>query len=239
LPADHQSNAILSPAPNAGQAPRLAGLRVPATIGGVGLVLFCILAAALVGAGPTNVWDLRLDAALRSVRNPVADDLMFTATYLCSWQVIVAGLLLAMTYMFVVRRRLVAAALLVSVLGDQAIVSTLKNLFQRTRPDQLLALLPATGPSFPSGHTFAAIAFYGALAVLVAEERATHRAWLAFGLPAGIFVAAVGLSRVYLGAHWPSDVVGSWLLGIAWLCLVLVGLRAARRRFPKAPERGP
>lgn len=212
-------------------------LRLPAAVAIGGVLLFSVLALALVAAGPSNSWDVELDAALRSFRHPVLDEAMYVATYLCAWQVIVAGLIGALAYLLVAGKRLAAAALFVSVVGDQVIVSALKSFFDRARPDQLAALLPAAGPSFPSGHTFAAIAFYGVL-TLIATEMIPSRALRGVAAAtAMLFVVAVGFSRIYLGAHWPSDVLGSWLLGTAWLAVIGILLKLARSRFPLADRR--
>jgi undecaprenyl-diphosphatase len=202
-----------------------------------GTSLFVLLAVAVTAAGASNGWDRAVDAALRGHRTPALDDAMFAATYLCSWQVVVAGLVAGMAWLLISGWRLEAVALLVSVVGDQVIVSGLKRVFDRARPDQLLALLPATGPSFPSGHTFAAVAFYGALALLAARFVSIRGLRWGWGAATLIFVLVVGLSRIYLGAHWPSDVLGSWLLGSAWVSLVALMLDRFRSRFPR-PERG-
>ena len=109
----------------------------------------------------------------------------------------------------------------------------LKELAARPRPDTALALVEETGYAFPSSHTVFATAFYGALIYLLSH-------WGAFrGRPAlrrgmqgalALFVLAVGASRVYLGVHWPSDVIGGFLFG--GLCLVALasGHQALQRR---------
>jgi undecaprenyl-diphosphatase len=152
-------------------------------------------------------------------------------TYLCSWPVIVAGAVLAVAG-FGLRRRWQAALLvIVAVAGDHLIVYGLKTLIHRARPDQALALLPAAGYSFPSGHTFICIAFYGLLACLA--YRGTRSGLLRAMIAAGgaALAVAVGTSRIYLGAHWPTDVLGSLLLGSAWVTLLVVGADLVRSRW--------
>lgn len=210
-----------------------AGLDVRATlfVAAVAAMLFCLLAWLLLEAGPTNAVDQQLEAAIRGWRDPGLDRLMLLATDLCTWQIVAAGLTAAILYFIMQGQRLAALALLVSVLGDSLIVSTLKPLFARLRPDQADALLPATGASFPSGHTFAAVAFYALLALLAAQHlRGRSARALVIGAGA-VFCLLVGVSRVYLGAHWPSDVAGSWLLGTAWIALVSAALSITSRRF--------
>lgn len=225
--------------PPASHEPRWpADPRVLLTVLVTGGTLFALVAAYLTVAGSSNRWDEALDAALRSFRAPALDAAMLGATYLCSWQVVVAGLVAGLVWLFLAGQRLGAMALLVSVVGDQMIVSTLKAFFGRARPNQLQALLPATGPSFPSGHTFAAIAFYGALALLAADQISARSIRRALAVTAVLFILSVGLSRVYLGAHWPSDVVGSCLLGAAWVAFVALGLGWARSLHPRVDGTG-
>lgn len=100
-----------------------------------------------------------------------------------------------------------------------------KMLFDRPRPDLVPHGAYVYSGSFPSGHSTLATATYLTLAMLVAslEPRRRTKA-LAYGL-AGIVLVGVGLSRVYLGVHWPSDVLAGWCLGSAWALVAWVALR--------------
>jgi membrane-associated phospholipid phosphatase len=198
------------------------------------LALFVGLCAILQSAGPTNPWDQGLDMWLRSFRTSLLDELMIFATYLCSWQVIVSGALVAEGWLLLHRRRIEAVALLVSLLGNQAIVSSVKLVMHRARPDQLTALVPAAGLSFPSGHVFSAFAFYGFLALLALRTSVPRGTKSIIVVGAVLLILVVALSRVYVGAHWPSDVLGSILLGPAWLSVIDIGLIVSARRFPQS-----
>ena len=135
--------------------------------------------------------------------------------------------------LFMRGHRVHALVLTVTMLGSSLLTVVLKEVFGRARPstDTLLGF-PASTTSFPSGHSFNTAVFAGLLAgmVLMTTAASLYRAL-------GIMAAAgatllVGVSRVYLGYHWMTDVLAGWSLGLAWLCLVtlaLLWLRGRRR----------
>jgi undecaprenyl-diphosphatase len=189
-----------------------------------------MLTLVLIYVGPSWSWDVGIAAAVQSTRNPILDVVMITATYLCSWQVVVSGGALATLYLLIQRIWLGAAAVVASLLGNVLIVGGIKGVLQRVRPDQTNALLPASGSTFPSGHTFSAFAFYGLLCLIyLGQGRRVAHPRLVVVLTIAV-IAIVGLSRVYVGAHWPSDVLGSTFLGSAWLALVGLVLAATREK---------
>ena len=103
-----------------------------------------------------------------------------------------------------------------------------KHTFARTRPDLWVSIAPETSYSFPSGHAMQSMAFVAALIVIV-----WHRRGAGAGLVLGAaFVALVGLSRVYLGVHFPSDVLAGWTASLAW-CIGLA-LIIGKRLHPSA-----
>ena len=105
----------------------------------------------------------------------------------------------------------------------------LKELAARPRPDAGLALVEETGYSFPSGHAVFAAAFFGALIVLLSRwRRLDGRPALRLTLQAALtmLILAVGASRVFLGVHWPSDVVGGFLFGVLYLAALVAARRA-------------
>lgn len=123
-----------------------------------------------------------------------------------------------------------ALGLVVDVLAATAASSLLKTAIGRERPDIVEHAALTFTASFPSGHAFlSAVVLLGiASFVGIASRRADIARtclWTAW-----ILIVAIGLSRIYLGVHWPSDVLGGWCLGVAWssLAIVLIGRFAAR-----------
>lgn len=99
-----------------------------------------------------------------------------------------------------------------------------KFLFQRPRPT-VEHLVIQGGYSFPSGHSMGSVIIYGALVFLIVRFSGNRRLkWLSFSL-ASMLILLIGLSRIYLGVHFPSDVIGGFSLGAAWLsgCIALFG----------------
>jgi Membrane-associated phospholipid phosphatase len=109
-------------------------------------------------------------------------------------------------------------ALLVSVGvgGAAAIAYILKSVFDRPRPDLWEWLIVETQFSFPSGHAVASSALAFCVVILVWRTK-----WRTLAIVlGGIYVLAIGVSRLYLGVHYPTDILGGWLLSTAWVALV-------------------
>nr|MBA3659285.1 phosphatase PAP2 family protein [Gemmatimonadales bacterium] len=106
----------------------------------------------------------------------------------------------------------------------------LKLLYARARPAPWFDYPLPASYSFPSGHALFAACFFGGLAVLL-SHRLVHRwARIVTWLAALFFIGIIGVSRVYLGVHYPSDIVGGWTIGLLWVAAVRFGDRLSERR---------
>jgi undecaprenyl-diphosphatase len=135
-------------------------------------------------------------------------------------------------YLLLRRARAQAVLLAVSVVGAQLVSSLLKVGFDRPRPDLVPPRVFVYTASFPSGHALIAAATYFTLAAMLAQ---VHKDRLIRGyviLIAILLVLLIGVSRVYLGVHWPTDVVAGWAAGGAWALLVWSGARWWSKRSP-------
>ena len=135
--------------------------------------------------------------------------------------------------------RFIPPFLIVVTLGDSLVTNLVKETVDRARPtiDPLAATL---GPSFPSGHSSTAAAFFAALALLMGRRRDDRQKAVLAGIAVGLAVA-VACSRVLLDLHWLSDVVGGLALGWGWfaLCAVAFGGWLLRFGAPVEPARSP
>lgn len=171
-----------------------------------------------------RVYDHLFTEFVRSVAGPIFDDLMLRLTDLGSATVLLFLTLLALMIFFVQDRRLEGATLLVCVAGSGVLNRGLKLVFARERPD-LFNLLSETGYSFPSGHSMASICVYGFLAYII-WRNLDRLYWRLLLLSIAItVVAAVGISRIYLGVHYPTDVAAGFIAGGSWLLACISWLR--------------
>jgi undecaprenyl-diphosphatase len=130
--------------------------------------------------------------------------------------------LLAAGYLLALKRWPDALMLFVATLGGTALSEGLKMGFNRSRPDLVAHVVETTSMSFPSGHAMLSAVTYLTLGALLArtQERRNLRGYI---LGAAILITLmIGMSRIYLGVHWPTDVLAGWCLGAAWALICWV-----------------
>lgn len=171
---------------------------------------------------------------------------MKAITWLGNRGVVLTAMALISIALWAVGRRTGAALfLLSSVLGGYVVSSLVKATVQRVRP--LEGLVHASGGSFPSGHSVASVTLYAGLAVVVwrwgggnsAGEKPARARALAGGawLAAVLLIVSIGVSRVYLGVHWPSDVVAGVILGSGWMAGCAGAWSRWERLHPGSPAK--
>ena len=123
-----------------------------------------------------------------------------------------------------------AAMMVACSVGTGVIMSLLKGVFERQRPSVVTHIDPPGGLSFPSGHSMISAALYMTLAVLIARTL-EQRSLRVYVVSAGAFVAMlIGVSRLYLGVHYPTDVLAGWTLGLTWALVCGLVVRQLERR---------
>lgn len=123
---------------------------------------------------------------------------------------------IAVTYLAVRGKWGTALFVAVAIAGGGAVNELLKSTFLRTRPNVVEHLTTAYSSSFPSGHAMNSALTYLTLAMLLGRTQQKRHVRVFFMAVAILLTAAVGFSRIYLGVHWPTDVVAGWCIGAAW-----------------------
>jgi undecaprenyl-diphosphatase len=202
-----------------------------------GMFLIFVKVAAEVIEGNTRAFDERLLLALRSAADPSDpvgprwfEELMRDFTALGGTGVLVLLTLAVIGFLLMIGRRHAALAVMASIAIGMLLSHSLKWGFARARPDLVPHGTQIYTQSFPSGHAMGAAVVYLTLGALLARTQA-HRRVKAYLLTlAVILTIIVGVSRVYLGVHWPTDVLAGWAVGASWALLCwLVMLRLQRR----------
>jgi undecaprenyl-diphosphatase len=127
-------------------------------------------------------------------------------------------------------RKRAAALLVISVLGGEVLDQLLKLLFHRPRPEPFFGFREPITYSFPSGHAITACSFYLVLAAILSRRIGSKSARAALWSFAAILAGAIGFSRVYLGVHYPSDVIAGYAAAAIWIVALERGYAAWRRR---------
>ena len=140
------------------------------------------------------------------------------------------GLLLAAILIWRGRARS-AVTLAAAAVGGEVLNAILKAIFHRPRPEAFFGLPQPEHYSFPSGHAMVSVCFYGALAAILAAGGARGAAYWALGIAAPL---VIGFSRVYLGVHYPTDVLAGYAAAIVWLTILFRLDRNVPKRLPPA-----
>lgn len=156
-------------------------------------------------------------------------------TSLGSAAVLALVVLLAVGYLLVARRPGPAVLLVVAVGGGQILSSVLKIGFARVRPDLVPHSVDVYTASFPSGHAMLSAVTYLTLGAILASVEPQRRRRLYVLGAAVLLTLLIGVSRIYLGVHWPTDVLAGWCIGSAWAVFCWTASVLLQRRFVPGP----
>lgn len=196
---------------------------------------FVALAARVVNGNP-HAFDEAILLALRQPGDPTTPiggskvgHVMRDLTVLGSAPVLTLISVAVLVFLILRRERASALFLAVAIIGGQALGHLAKNGFARPRPDVVPHLVDVVTASFPSGHSMMSAVTYLTLGVMLARTETQFRMRVFYISVAVFLTFLVGISRLFLGVHWPSDVLAGWTLGSAWALSVWLVARAMAR----------
>lgn len=200
-------------------------VRLIETVAATGLlaaILFLFLFAKLateMREGETAGFDTAVRGFIHRFASPAMTQIM-KGISLLGYDLLIVELAVALAVFIRLRWRRAAAWLAITMAGAVALDIALKHAFHRPRPVPFFGDAPHSY-SFPSGHALASFCFYGVLAGLVVDRLDKLRWKIAIGVIAASLVTAIGISRIYLGVHYPSDVVAGYLAAAMWVSTML------------------
>ena len=218
------------------------------TLAVVGALLAFTLIAGEVAEGDTKAFDERILLGLRRADQPAVpvgpswlEDTALDLTALGSAGVLFIVVTAVLGYLLLERRYALLTVTLVSTIGGWLLGALLKEIFARQRPSVVPHLQHVSSPSFPSGHAMESAVVYLTLGVLLARSTGDRRLRVYFVAVAMVLTFIVGMTRVFLGVHYPTDVLGGWLAGVSWAVLCALVERALERRgvSPEPPAASP
>ncbi|GAA3517036.1 phosphatase PAP2 family protein [Dietzia aurantiaca] len=189
------------------------------------LLVFVSLASDVVTFGALP-YDRSIMVWLNERASPVVTTTMMAATELGGLVVVPIIAVVWAGLLWWGGRRRDAALLGAAVIGSTLLNTALKAVFQRDRPDFWEHLVVEHSYSFPSGHAMASMSLAASLVVIAWS---TRWRWAAIDVGA-VYVLVVGLSRIYLGVHFPSDILAGWCVAVLWVTVVVTVLDGASRR---------
>lgn len=214
------------------QAPKPVGLisailLLSLSVGTGALVLFTFIAEEML-EGTTARFDTSVRMWVHGFASPAMTAAMEFITELGSLGLFVAAVVAIAAFLLTGWKR-GAAWLALSLLGATVLSLSLKYGFHRPRPVPFFGVAPHSY-SFPSGHSLFSLCFYGTLAGLInARVRSLWLRIVVWGA-AAVLVIAIGLSRIYLGVHYPSDVVAGYLAALVWVSSLVIADRVRKTR---------
>lgn len=193
------------------------------------LVFFAWLTDEML-EGATRNFDESIRSAVHAFAAPALTSVMMAASFLGSTLFLIGFGIVVFIIFFLLKRRRAAIVFALTMLGSTVLLVTLKTVFHRTRPDPFFDTVLPVSYSFPSGHALSSFCFYGALAAIITNRINNRLIQILIWIFAALLVALIGLSRIYLGVHYPSDVLAGYTVALIWVVTVAIGDRLLRAK---------
>lgn len=159
-----------------------------------------------------------------SFRTPVLNEIMKAITTLGNVSGVAIFLGIVLIALFFLKKKKYIIPIIISSVFGEVFVYFMKIIAQRARPLTQNALITETDFSFPSGHAMIAITVYGFVLYFLIQACKERWQRIALVIVGGLLILSIGFSRLYLGVHWPTDILASYLLGGSWVCFLIGGI---------------
>lgn len=168
--------------------------------------------------------DLSVQEAFLSLRGGISDVIAVFITHLGDTETIV---ILCIVLLLDKRRKQYGIPVTIAALSGLAIYKPMKHIFLRARPDEVLHMVEQGGYSFPSGHSVSALIVYGLLAYLIRKHCKNPVLKNVLSVICGVLSITIGLSRIYIGVHWPTDVFAGLAIGgvVLMMAMIIIDMR--------------
>jgi membrane-associated phospholipid phosphatase len=207
---------------------RLGGLAVA----GLAMWAFATIAHEVLDS-ETYAFDKSILLYLRSLHDPVRDRIMLALTFFGEPNLLLMLSVSLGIMLWVRQHRSEAITIAITGAGAVGLNMLLKQLFARDRPQLWERAVEVRFYSFPSGHAMISMVVYGLLGYFLAARFPRQR-WLIYGLTV-VLIAGIGLSRLYLGVHWPTDVIAGYIAGLVWLLACIFSLEVWKQFHDSRP----
>jgi undecaprenyl-diphosphatase len=197
------------------------------TVAVMATFLFAWIADSVVDQHSRN-FDIAVRTAIHHYASPAMTRAMFAITSMGNSGLALVAILAVGIFLYV-RWYRATIWLLITLAGATVLDLSLKFAFHRTRPTPYFGALPRTY-SFPSGHALYSFCFYGVLAGLLVDRTRSLLLRIIIWSVAALLVLAIGISRIYLGVHYPTDVLGGYLTATIWVAAMITVDRLRLRR---------
>jgi undecaprenyl-diphosphatase len=215
----------------------LGSLLLSALVIAVGGLIFFGWLTEEMSEGDTRGFDEAVRTFVNQHSSPLLTSVMQIASFLGSTVFLTIFGIGVFIIFWLFKWRRAAILLVITMAGASILLFTLKNVFRRARPEPFFDTLLPTSYSYPSGHSLLSFCFYGALGAILARrvKRKLHR--FVILICAALLISLIGFSRIYLGVHYPSDVVSGFTAALVWTIAVAVADQILRYRKSNGRER--
>jgi undecaprenyl-diphosphatase len=180
--------------------------------------------------GDTRRFDEGVRNFVHDFAAPALTSVMQLASFLGSTLFLIIFGVVIVIALYLRKHRRGAILFTITTVGSSILLFTLKLAFRRARPEPFFDTILPASYSFPSGHSLASLCFYGALAVILSDRTDNLRLQIIIWISAVTMILLIGISRIYLGVHHPSDVVAGYAVGLIWVMTIAIGDKLVHAR---------